>query len=1110
MNEKQKPRIHIGLLGPPEITIDGSALLIKHQTARALLFYLAANGHPFSREYLATLFWSESNPANAYHSLRSCIYHLRQALRPYHSDTVLVSDGESLWIEPGAYECDVLDFRRGLEQGDEPGLAQAVGLYRGSLLQGFSLPDSAGFEEWVQAEVSNLSQTCLDALRRLAAWAEAREDWTSAMNYVQHMLQIDALDEAAQQQMLRLYLRQGQVSWAVRQYRQFASRLQQELNLSPSEETRSLLQDALRIQQTVPIPAAKASSEAPFSTPAPFLPFVGRDALLEQLVKIGAEGTAGRGATVLIQGEGGMGKTRLLEECSARLAAGSPAWLVLKGACSPFDDLLSHGPFIEALSGGVPGFIQEMNPVPLESGAQFSWTILQSVRSLAQVAPLLLIIDDLQWANSSTLNLFAFLSMRIRPLPVLLVGTVQSVDIPALRRLVSIERHRGELHLFQLNPLTLENVQELLQAFGLDPTSREIFSEWLHAKSEGNPFLLNEILSQLRAESILQAEGSTWRLETTQWLRWRATFQLPETAHDLVSWRLANLSPAALSLLDILAVAGHPLPAAALQACFDRPAVEFPLVVDDLASRGLIVEPPGGMLALPHHLLREALLYPLSQLRRRSIYCRLAEALEQQVDSGAGLIPRQIAMYAVAGEDVERARSCGLSMLPDLPQEYSGAETVEFVHHLYDLLAPSASTAEMVQLTRALGTLEQARGHLELAAGWHAQNLQWAQKAGDSIAQAEAHLEMGELALMRNDYHAAAQAAEESLSILDREAGPEALSAALHRWMGKGHRLLGAALAMEGSRLASAEQHLQAAVDAYRQAGNSSDLCAALFEIGNIAAQRGEVQRALDLYAESRQVAEAARAHYYQALACNNFAYHSLLLGQAGAAQQSAAQGIKIAESYDLLAVLLHLYSTQGEIELYQAKWKEAQESFRRGLALADDLGSLERQAGYRGGLALAAQGLGRPDEALMLLNEALTLIAGQGYWHLYTRLQLWRAELLLQQGFLTQAGEALEAALAIARSQNRTLLLAEGESLRARLAAASGPWPEARALFSVALEKASELGLPLETAQVQAAWGEAALRHAPTSGEGPALLAAARAVFLAHNALADLAAFKV
>ena len=123
---------------------------------------------------------------------------------------------------------------------------------------------------------------------------------------------------------------------------------------------------------------------------------------------------------------------------------------------------------------------------------------------------------------------------------------------------------------------------------------------------------------------------------------------------------------------------------------------------------------------------------------------------------------------------------------------------------------------------------------------------------------------MSELALMSIDYRTARQTAEKGLEVISASMGDVLLMS-----IGRGHRLLGASLAMEGRDLAAAEEHLQKAVEIHRQIENQGDLCAVLFELGNVAAQRGDLQRALDFYGESAHVAEAGRIHYYLALARN-------------------------------------------------------------------------------------------------------------------------------------------------------------------------------------------------------------------------------------------------
>jgi DNA-binding SARP family transcriptional activator/tetratricopeptide (TPR) repeat protein len=1096
------PRLSIRLLGPPEVLIAGTPLALSHLKARALLFFLAANPQAYSRDSLATLLWSETGSHDTHHALRTGIYRLRQALRVCQAEDVLLSEGELLSLRPAGFDCDLLAFRSALADGTPSSLAQATNLYRGPLLQGFTVDEAPGFEQWLREEDARLSQACFGALENLAGEAQARGDWPSSAGFARRMVQLDPLAEKAQQLLILAHMRQGEPGLALRQYRQFEEQLHSELGVAPSPETRALL-----AAQSHPPRGLPPKALSPTHAQAYPLPFIGREPLIRQLQSISQQAAAGQAATVLLEGEAGIGKSRLIDEWTARLLHDEPRWLVLQGACTPFDDLLSHGPFLEALQNSVPDSPAHLlnEPGSGEPGARdrFAWSVVQAIRVLAESGPLLLVIEDLQWASSPTLNLFGLLSMRLRHLPVMLIGTVQhSEAIPALQRLIALGRRRGELYLMALTAFSIDSVTALLRASGIRPDGLEPLAEWLHTRSAGSPFLIKEILSQLRSEGILQLDsaGSSWQADIPHWLRWRASFTLPETTHDLVAWRLASLSAPARYLLDVLAVAGQPLPAAALRGFPGIPDEQLISLVDELAARGLVIEPPGRLLALSHHLLRETLLHRLSHLRRRAIDQNLAQALEAHPAADPLAARRQIARYAVAGEDVDRARRYGLDLLEDLPEGSTGPEMLDFTSRLYDLLAPSASAGENMRLARALGMLHAALGHLNSAAHWHAQYLAWAQTSGDFAAQAAAYFAMGELALMSNDYQAASRAAGAGLDLVKAaEPGAVALSA-------RGHRLLGAAYAMEGSDLAAAEAQLQQAVAAHRLAGNQLDACAGLFELGNIAAQRGELPRALDLYQEAAHAAQAGAIHYYLALAHNNVAYHSLLLGEVGAAQEAVAAGMKVAETYDLLAALLHLYSTQGEIRLYLAEWKSAQESFQRGLALAEDLGSLERQAGYRGGLALAARGQGDLAQAMRLLREALSLISEQGYWHLRTRLQLGLAETLFEQNDPAQAAAELEAAIATARAQHRTLLRVQGECLRARLLAARGDWPSAQALFRETLSDAQGLGLPLEVARVQAAWGQCELRYAGDPIPGQALLAAARATLSAHAARADLA----
>src|SRR5512136_1518070 len=136
------PRLTIRLLGAPDVQVAGSPLALNNQKARALLFYLAATGRPHTRDHLAALLWSESSDSDARHSLRSDLYRLRQALRPGGADTALSGDGELIALRPAEYDCDVIRFRRLAAETSESSVSEAAALYRGSLLEGFTLQNA--------------------------------------------------------------------------------------------------------------------------------------------------------------------------------------------------------------------------------------------------------------------------------------------------------------------------------------------------------------------------------------------------------------------------------------------------------------------------------------------------------------------------------------------------------------------------------------------------------------------------------------------------------------------------------------------------------------------------------------------------------------------------------------------------------------------------------------------------------------------------------------------------------------------------------------------------------------------------------------------------------
>jgi predicted ATPase/DNA-binding SARP family transcriptional activator len=301
------------LLGQPRFERDGQPLKFDTRKNVALVAYLALTGGGHSRETLVTLLWPELEPRRARAVLRRNLSVLGKAL----GGDWLVVDGDEIGTDPDAsFWLDVNRFRHLLavcQAHDHPdtqvcsqclnALAEAVELYRGDLMEGFSLRDSAAFDEWQFFETESLRQAFATALEKLVQGHSTRGEFEPAIRYARRWLALDPLHEPANCHLMRLYAQSGQRAAAFRQYRECVRLLEQELSAGPSQETTDLYQ---QIQS--------ARSLAPRQNlPAQPTPFIGRAQLLGEI----GERIADRDCRLLtLYGPGGSGKTRLAIEAA--------------------------------------------------------------------------------------------------------------------------------------------------------------------------------------------------------------------------------------------------------------------------------------------------------------------------------------------------------------------------------------------------------------------------------------------------------------------------------------------------------------------------------------------------------------------------------------------------------------------------------------------------------------------------------------------------------------------------------------------------------------------------------------------------------------------------
>lgn len=311
-------QLRILLLGSPQIELDETHLDTDRRKAVALLAYLAVTAVPHTRDTLATLFWPDSDQSRALAYLRRALWEVNNFLGEgwleVGRDQITLRRDANVWL-------DVATFRELLLESSHVAMSQAIDLYRGDFMAGFSLRDCPDFDEWQYQQAETLRRDLGMALESLAGKLAGQGEMDTAVPYAQRWLTLDPLNEAAHRQLMRLYAQSGRRSAALRQYQQCAQRLQEELGVTPEPETTALFAaikageidhthtDFREAIVTIPAKMDTAVSHPPRDNLPLFpTPFVGRRRLLQELGQLLREP---QHRLMTLVGPGGMGKTRL-------------------------------------------------------------------------------------------------------------------------------------------------------------------------------------------------------------------------------------------------------------------------------------------------------------------------------------------------------------------------------------------------------------------------------------------------------------------------------------------------------------------------------------------------------------------------------------------------------------------------------------------------------------------------------------------------------------------------------------------------------------------------------------------------------------------------------
>ena len=560
---------------------------------QVLEILLAARGHRVATDRLADLLWPRQRPQNAAGSLQTFISALRRHLTPdrQRARELVVTEAEAYRFATGLVDFDLDRFDGLVERSaGEPtraarrSLEQALALVRGELLE------DEPYALWAQDLRGTYQGRVLGAHLDAADAALAELDYAAALAHTSAAAALDPFSERAHRTMMLALYALGRQHEALQAYRRFRDRIDRELGLEPTAETRALQSAILRQQDVrvlLPRPierAARQDAERPVR-------LLGRAAELGTLERAARQALAGSSALLLIEAEAGLGKTRLLDELAASLAGVCAG----RASCSELERHLPYVPLAAALRDALTeaeltkqhrAALGKIMPELTPAGESAEFAEIDVLEALVDVlsehAPLVLFLDDLQWADRETVTALGYLQRRGAVIPAALVTAVRTEDAPPghfARRLKPDTTVR-------LEPLTPGELAPLAVPD-------------LHESTGGNPRFV--------AETVTSGSGG----------------ELPATLAETILVRCQSEGAAAYRVLLAASTLEQPFDPETLAALLRADAAELIEELERLCERR-ILRVDGLRFRFRYDLVRQVLLASLSPARRR--------LLRQQLD----------------------------------------------------------------------------------------------------------------------------------------------------------------------------------------------------------------------------------------------------------------------------------------------------------------------------------------------------------------------------------------------------------------------------------------------------------------------------------------------
>ena len=939
----------LALFGGFQLTYQRQTIHLDHRPRiQSLLAFLALNRHrPQTRVDVIHALWPNVSESPGRNRLRNLLYQLRQIL-PAWEELILIKPTALQWRMDTPAVLDVARFETDLTDASvhedayqkELCLIKAADRYVGDLFP-------TCVEEWAAAPRARLRAQLIDALGQLSTLAEARQAWRAAHQYADRLLWHDPLHEATYCRIMQIQARLGDTASITRTYMQCCDVLASELAVEPHESTQRLY----RQLTTLNAASGYFADHTPKSTKPTTL--VGRNAEWAELHRLWQQVQDGDSRLVVIQGEAGIGKTRLYQDflhwvAQQHLYVASASCYVAEGplAFAPVAEWLRAAPFWQSLASlddawlaalarllpELQGRFQHLSDsiLPAESLQRQHFFTALAVALLEHGQPVLLCLDDLQWSDRETLDWLHYLIRYETPTPLLVLATLRTDDAgerarcqPLLREL---QRH-SRLTEILLTPLSIHDTTALAQQI-LGRKPYPAYAAQLYQETDGNPFFIVETVRS-RPHAFLEPAAVS---QTTRAVEQDRVHHLPPKICALIEERLARLSPLATEIMQFAAVIGRRFDYALLVATTRRREEELIDGMEELWAQQIVREAADRCFDFVHDNLRVVAYAQISPIRRRYLHKRIATTLASNPDESTDDACLQIAQhYVQAGELVQAA------------DYYERAVYVASRRYAIESLLAASTLA--LELLQKLDPNKRDRGGLYKQATLIDERVWSWEMVGDMDAY------LRDLALLKEIGVALGDEA-----ILTREA-----------------RFRAAALIRLGS-YREAEAVAGASAQKLRAAGATEQEGISLTVMGRARRELGEYAAAVAVFRNALEKLERVNAHVYQIQAYSYLSTTYWQMGNYEAAFQCGQKALTICNEQNMPERKRFAWGDMGAAAAMMGQITSAQQWLHKSLRLAELVTDSPQKVFCRGHLGFLALRAGKYNEAAHQLETAYTL----------------------------------------------------------------------------------------------------------------------------------------